>query len=125
MVDRHGGIAEQIVAAFATRDLAAFGALLTDDARWGDDDIPNRCRSRRDVVATFDRLLQRGLGGEVVETTTGRHGVMCRLRVDWPAETRGPHRQTLYQVYLVRDGRIAEIRAYDDPTSALEALDAG
>jgi len=118
----HGVIAEQIVSAFTTRDLTAFGALLADDARWGDDDTPNRCRSRREVVATFDRLLREGVGGEVVETRTGPRGVMCRLRVDWPSTTDDPRHETLYHVYLVRDGRITEIRRYDDPTSAVEAL---
>ena len=50
-------VAAQIQSAFATKDLDALGRLLAPDARWGDDDNPNKCRSRSDVVATFDRLL--------------------------------------------------------------------
>lgn len=60
-------IADQINTAFATKNLNALGRLLADDARWGDDDHPNKCRSRSDVIATFDRLLGEGVDGEVTE----------------------------------------------------------
>src|SRR5436309_134210 len=33
-----------------------------------DDDHPNKCRSRSDAIATFDRLLGEGVDGEVAET---------------------------------------------------------
>lgn len=39
-------IAAELLAAFEARDMEAFGALLADDARWGGDTIPNRCRNR-------------------------------------------------------------------------------
>ncbi|MBV8949903.1 MAG: ankyrin repeat domain-containing protein, partial [Actinobacteria bacterium] len=39
-------IAIRIETAFANRDLEAFGTLLAEDARWGDDDAVNKCRSR-------------------------------------------------------------------------------
>jgi len=62
-------MAEQIRSAFATKNLDAFGQLLADDARWGDDDHPNRCRSRSDVIATFRRVL----GEEVYLARTGTY----------------------------------------------------
>jgi ketosteroid isomerase-like protein len=115
-------LAEQIRSAFAARELAVFGALLADDARWGDDDTPNACRSRRDVLATYERLLGEGVTGQVAETATGPGGVVCRLDVSWPEGSDSERRSTLYQAYLVRDGRIVEIRGYDDRESALEAI---
>jgi hypothetical protein len=38
-------IADELRAAFATKDLALLGRLLADDAQWGDDDHPNRRRA--------------------------------------------------------------------------------
>jgi ketosteroid isomerase-like protein len=115
-------IAERIRSAFANRDFDSFGELVADDARWGDDDHPNRCRGRRDVLANYRRLVDQGVTGDVAETKTGPAGVMCELRVEWPggADRSGP--TTLFQVFLVRDGRIVEIRGYDDRESAFEAI---
>jgi hypothetical protein len=114
-------IAEQIQSAFATKNLDALGQLLADDARWGDDDHPNRCRSRVDVIATFDRLLGEGVDGEVTETIIGPNGVAVLLHVRWPnpGEGRGVN---FYHSYLVRSGLVTEIQRHDDRRSALAAL---
>ena len=115
-------MAEQIRSAFATKNLDAFGQLLADDARWGDDDHPNRCRSRSDVIATFRRVLSEDVDGEVVETTVGPNGVVCRLRVHWPDPADHARGATFFHVYIVRDGKIAEIQRHDDQASALAAV---
>jgi SnoaL-like domain len=114
-------IADQLRSAFATKDLATLGRLLADDARWGDDDHPNKCRSRSDVIATFDRLLGEGVDGEVTETIVGPNGIAVLLHVCWPnpGEGRGVN---FYQAYLVHNGLVTEIQRYDDRTSALAAL---
>jgi hypothetical protein len=117
-------IAAEIQAAFASKDLSRFGVLLADDARWGDDDALNKCRSRGDVIATFERLLAEGVDGGVIDTTTGPGGVMCQLRVDWPNPADRSRGEVFFHVYLVRDGHITEIRRYDDRDSATEVLNA-
>jgi hypothetical protein len=116
-------IAHQLTRAFATKDLDAFGRLLADDARWGDDDHPRRCRSRADVISTFDRLLGEGVDGEVTETILGPCGVALRLHVQWPdpVDDRGVN---FYQCYLVHDGLITEIQRHDDRHSAVAAVSA-
>ncbi len=63
-------MAAQVRGAFESRDPKRFGALLADDARWGDDDAPNKCRSRAEVVETFQTLIDEGVGGES-STSTG------------------------------------------------------
>jgi ketosteroid isomerase-like protein len=113
---------EQLREAIAGRDLQSFGGLLADDVRWGDDDNPRRCRSRADVLATFGRLLDEGVGAEITELTEGRYGVLCGLEVEWAAGTDRPGGRRLFHTYLVRDGKIAEIRRYDDRPSAAEAV---
>jgi hypothetical protein len=73
------------------------------------------------VLATYRRLVDEGVTGDVTETKTGPAGVMCGLRVEWPGGAAS-RPTTLFQVFLVRDGRISEIRGYDDRESAVEAI---
>ena len=114
-------LAEQVRDALASHDLEAFGALLSDDVTWGDSGHPRGCRNRADVLATFARLLDKGVDGHVTEIETGAVGILCGLTVEWPDGDPRELDRSLYQVYLVRDGRIVEIRRYDDRDSAAEA----
>lgn len=116
------GIAAQITAAFAARDMEAFGRLLADNARWGDDDAPNRCRTRAEVLATLQRLLAEGVGGEVTETVIGRAGILCHLRIGWPGPADGGRRGEVLHLYRVRGGEIVAIEPYDDRSAAEAAL---
>lgn len=110
---------DQIQEAFAKRDLRLLAALLTDDVRWGDDDHPRRCRNRADVLGTFSRLMDEGVEGDIVRLVRGDRGVLCELSVRWPEGMAG--RTSVWQVYLLADDKIAEIRGYDDRQSAAEA----
>jgi hypothetical protein len=114
-------VAHQLRSAFATKDLHLLGQLLAADARWGDDDHPNPCRSRSDVVATFGRLLGEGVDGTVTEAVTGPNGVAVLLHVEWPnpGEGRGVN---FYQSYLVANGLVTEIQRHDDRRSAVAAI---
>ncbi len=124
MTDTPDAIAVRIRAAFETHDLDAFGALLADDARWGDDDHPRRCRSRADVLATFSRLMAEGVDADVTEVTAGRDGVVCALRLHWPDAADRRRGTRIFHSYVVREGLITEIQRHDDRRSALEAVHA-
>ncbi len=115
-------IASELERAFAARDLEALGNLLADDARWGDDGASNKCRNRQQVVATFARLLDEGADGGVDEVVVGANGVLCELHVEWPGAASRSGRESFYHLYVVRDGKIVEIRRYDDRESAAVAL---
>ena len=114
-------LADHLQSAFAAKDLALLGQLLAPAARWGDDDHPNRCRSRADVIATLDRLLGEGVEGTVTETVIGPNGVAVLLHVEWPnpGEGRGVN---FYQSYIVADGLVTEIQRHDDRRSAVAAI---
>jgi hypothetical protein len=114
-------LAASLGAAFAAKDLELLGALLADEARWGDDDNPNQCRTRDDVVATFGRLLADGVEGTVTETHVGSGGVALHLHVDWPEPGDG-RRAELWQSYVVVDGLIVEIQGHDDRRSAIRSV---
>ncbi len=115
-------MAAQVRGAFESRDVTKFGALLADDARWGDDDAPNKCRSRTEVVETFQSLIDDGVGGEVAHLTTGPAGILCHLRILWPDPAIRTGRDEVFHLYRVHDGRIIEIRPYDDREAAETAL---
>jgi SnoaL-like domain len=114
-------IADQLSSAFATKNLDALGRLLADDARWGDEGHPNRCRTRSDVVATFERLLGEGVDAEVTETMIGPRGIAVRLQVHWPDPVDG-RGINFYQAYLVSHGLVTEIQRHDNRKSAIAAL---
>lgn len=102
-------LTERVRAACTTRDLHAFGALLSDDVRWGDDDHPRRCRTRSDVLATFRRLMDDGVEADITELVAGTNGLLCGLAVKWPTPGGHPSGRTLFHVYLVRDHHIVEV----------------
>ena len=114
-------VGSSLQAAFGNRDLGALGRLLAADARWGDDDHPHKCRSRSDVVGTFERLLSDGVEGSVAESVTGPNGVAVKLHVQWPnpGEGRGVN---FWQSYIVADGVVTEIQRHDDRRSAVAAV---
>ncbi len=115
-------MAAQLRSAFDARDMTTFGALLAEDAVWGDDDAPNTCRSRAEVVATFQRLITDGVGGEVADLKTGPAGILCHLHIHWPEPGSRRGRDEVFHLYRVHDGRIVEIRPYDDREAAENAL---
>ena len=121
-MDQMESLAGKLEAAFRSRDIPAFTALLADDVRWGDDDHPRRCRSRADVEATFGRLMAEGVDAEIDEVEPGRDGILCRLRVNWPDPKDRRRGMAFYHAYLVREGRITEIKRLDDRRSALDAV---
>jgi ketosteroid isomerase-like protein len=123
-VTGHEALADRIRAAYQGADLQAFGALLAEDARWGDDDHPNRCRGRADVLRTFGSLLSSGVTAEVLDTRSGPDGVLCRLHVNWTDPADRHRGVDFVHVFLIRDGQIAEIRRYDDEASAAAAIGA-
>jgi SnoaL-like domain len=116
-----GEIDSALHTAFANGDLVALGHLLAADARWGDDDHPNKCRSRSDVLGTIERLLGEGVQGNVTESVTGPRRVAVKLHVQWPnpGEGRGAN---FWQSYIVADGVVTEIQRHDDRRSAVVAV---
>lgn len=125
---------ERLRRAIEQRDVGAFGALLADDARWGDDDQPTRCRSRADVVETLVRGVAAGGSAEIEELVAGDRAVLCALRVRWldrdgrvvgvpgePGQPGEPSGRRLFHVYRLEDGLIAEILAFEDRRSAAAA----
>lgn len=114
-------LAERVRHALSTRDLDAFGALLSDDVTWGDVQHPRGCRNRRDVLATFERVMDAGVTGDITELSTGARGILVGLEVHWPVGSPREDETSLFHVYLVVDDQIVAIHRYDDRPSAADA----
>ena len=118
--DDVNALALRVRASFESRDLVAFGELLSDDVRWGDDHHPRGCRNRAQVIATFQNALANGLDGTINELVVGTNAILCGLNVSWP--TGAPRSaESIYHVYLIRDNLIAAIQRFDDRASAATA----
>ncbi len=113
-------LAEGVRVAFGEADLEGFSSLLAPDVRWGDDDAPNRCRSRDDVVSTLRGALERGVSGSLGEVETGPAGVLAHLVVTRSDASEGT--RDLFHLYVVREGRISEIVPYSSRADAAAAL---
>ncbi len=116
-------LSERVRGALATRDLEAFAALLSEDVTWGDVTHPRGCRNRRDVLATFERVMDAGATGNVTELVTGSRGILVALDVHWPEGSPRGDETRLFHVYVVADDTIVSIERHDDRVSA--ALAAG
>lgn len=113
-------------AAAETHELSGIESLLAEDVRWGDDDgDPRTCHSRGDVLAMLAKGIAAGGTATVTELLAGPSGVLCGLLVRWPAGSGRLTERQRYQAYLVRDGRIVEIRPHDDRASAAEDVGLG
>jgi len=116
-------IGEQLRDAINIRDIDTFRSLLSPDATWGDDPESDRyCHSRDQIIANYKRLLDDGVTGRVVETSTGPKGVACLLEVEWPDpenQGRGPR---FYQVFLVTDRLVVHIEGHDQESVAQAAI---
>jgi hypothetical protein len=115
-------LVDQVRDALAARDLETFGALLTDDVRWGDENHPRGCRNRAEVLKTFSRGMSEGLDGTVSELESGSNGILSRLSVTWPEDHPRSDDVDIFHVYLVRDEHIFHIlRFFDRDSAALAA----
>ena len=110
-----GVIADEVRTAYESRDLAALGPLLAEEVTWGDPGTPGACHCRDEVLAAFGRLKEAGVAAELLSVRDGPGGVVVHLGL------AGGQR---WQALSVRDGRIVEIRGYDDASSAQEAVGA-
>jgi hypothetical protein len=114
-------LATRLRGALTSRDIKAFGALLSDDVQWGDGDNPRACHNRADVIATLTRALLTGTDGTLVDLQTGKKGIFCQFNVTQPRGELPPIERSVFHVYLVKDDQICLIRSFDDRSSAAKA----
>lgn len=117
-------LASAVEAAYASRDPAAFGTLLDEQVRWGNqDETPETCHSRAEVLRRMQARMDRGVDVHVHGATTADDAILLELHVVAPVAGGFARERPVYQVLRVRDGLIVEIRGYS--TRAEAAVQAG
>ncbi|WP_042422168.1 nuclear transport factor 2 family protein [Streptacidiphilus anmyonensis] len=115
-------LAGRLTEAFGTSNLALLGELLSPDVRWGgEEETPETCHSRSDVLAWYGRLNASGLRAQVTETIVRVQAVVLGLDVSGPE--RGPDGERPNQVFRIADGLVVDIRGYPQRAVALQVAD--
>ena len=106
-------LARRLRSAFETRDLSTLADILDADVRWGgEEETPQTCHNRADVLAWYGGLHARGFRASVVEAAVEPDRIVLTLDVTRPGgETSRNH-----QVFRIAGGRIVDIRDHEhDP----------
>ncbi|MEA2591052.1 MAG: SnoaL-like domain, partial [Actinomycetota bacterium] len=112
--DRQGAqaIARRLTSALEARDLESLGEILAPDVRWGgEEDTPQTCHSRADVLAWYGGLHARGFRASVVEAAVEPDSVVLTLDVTRP----GGGTSRNYQLFRIAGGCIVDIRDNEAP----------
>jgi ketosteroid isomerase-like protein len=114
-------LAERVKSALESGDLDAIRDLLDPGARWGAPEGPSDadCHNRDQVIAWWASARAAGAQAVVTEVTAGAGTLLVGLDVTGtPAAHEAGGAAERWQVLTVRDGRIADIRGFDDRAAA-------
>ncbi len=95
-----------------------FVALLSPDARWGSPEHPRSCQNASQIIQTLRSGLERGLSAHLEEIQRGSTGILCALDLLGVQKDNPGKVERIYQVYIVEDNLICEIKRFDDLQSA-------
>lgn len=119
--DESAALAVRVRSALESGDLEVIRDLLAPDARWGAPGGPHDtdCRNRDEVVEWWARARAAGVRAVVTEVTAGAGTLLVGLEVTGtPAADEAGGAVQRWQVLTVRGDRVADIRGFDDRTSA-------
>ena len=120
-------VAETVRAALQGGDIGALADLLDPNARWGPpgDDLSG-CHDREEVLAWYRRTLAAGVRAELTEVLAGAGAIVVGLQVEVCSDAGHPGGSSpRWQVMSLREGRIADIRGFDDREMAMESAGLG
>jgi ketosteroid isomerase-like protein len=113
-------LATVVKVALESGDLETFRELLDPNVRWGapDDPAPS-CQNRDQVLAWYRRGRAAGVSASVFEVVVGQDALLIGLSVvgNAGAQEAGGSVER-WQVLTVRDGRVVDIRGFEDRQGA-------
>lgn len=120
-------LAERVAAALDAADPEQFADLLDPRVTWGAPGDPSPpCRNRQQVLAWYQRGRADGRRAQVRSVTAHQDKILVSMMVTTSGvPTNGEAESPRWQVLTVVDGRIADIRGYDDEDAARTAVDSG
>lgn len=115
-------IAEKVRLALDSADLERFADLLDPKVTWGAPgaSAPS-CQSRAQVLAWYAKGREAGRRGHVQSVRTHEDKIVVTMTITSP-EDPGSDR---WHVLTVTNGRVIDIRGYDDEVAALDAAGLG
>jgi len=109
-------LAARVAAALEAADAERFADLLDPDVTWGAPGDPTpECRNRQQVLAWYRHGREAGRRAEIRGVTTHGDKILVAMTVT-------PEQIERWQVLTVADGRVTDIRGYDDEADATAAL---
>lgn len=112
-------VATRLHAAFDSADLAALGAVLHENVRWGgDEETPDTCHTRAQVLERLAKQRASGMQTKVLEVVPGADAVLVSIDVKWPVSEGFARQRMVYQVMKVHDQRVVDIRGYGSRAEA-------
>lgn len=113
-------LASQVRTALQSADLEAYRELLDPACAWGPpDDATSGCHSRDEVLAWYRGRHASGARADVVETVVGDDTILVGLEVHGTPAVAEGDTVVRWQVLTVAEGRITDIRGFDDRDEAL------
>lgn len=100
-------VARRLRTAYETRDFGLLADLLDPHVRWGgEEETPDTCHSRGEVLAWYRGLYDRGVTATITEVTVEPGLIVFDLDVVWP----GGEQQRSHQAFRLAGDRIVDIR---------------
>jgi hypothetical protein len=117
-------LADRIGRALQSADLDAYCELLDPRVSWGPPDEPKSgCHSREEVLTWYRRAHAEGVRATVTETAVTHDKILVGLRVRDVAEVVDDIGEAnRWQVLTIVDGKVLDIRGFDDREEALRRL---
>ena len=114
-------LAQRVKAALESDDIASFADLLDPAVRWGAPDDPSpSCQNRSQVLRWYEQGRAMGTRARVVGVETGADTILVELMVNDAANSSTEHPR--WQVLRCRNGRVIDIRAFDDRADAIARM---
>ena len=115
-------IAESVRTALDAEDLDAFADLLDPRVTWGAPGDPSPpCQNRNQVLAWYRQGKADGRHARVLDVTTHGDKVLVTMKVS-DGQPHASHEHDRWQVLTVANGRVVDIRGYDDRDDAVAAV---
>ncbi len=100
-----------------------YSELLDPNVRWGPADDPESgCHNRSEVLGWYRRGRAKGVRAKVTEVLVGGEKIMVGMTITGNAAAQSVGIVSRWQILTVANGRIVDIRGFDNRDEALHRL---
>jgi hypothetical protein len=107
-------IVADIRVAVESRDLTALAELRDARAVGGDEDAPETCHTRADMLNRLASQVAAGVETHVLAVLPGDESILLGLSVKRAVGNEFSHERSIYQVLRIRNHLLVDIRGYSN-----------